>query len=214
MIDPMPVPSRANAAALLLSLDPPAWHLRHARAVAEVAGWLAARCAASGEPVERGLVEAAALLHDLDKVLPVDDPARTLPHGDGSAAWLAARGHAELAGPIAAHPVTRLVGPGPEADAWLAEAPLEELIVAYADKRAGQRLEPMAARFAHWHRRYPEGWGDGRDARARGRAAALERAVCARAGATPADVRRLRWTGRAIAAARVAAVRADADDTP
>jgi len=205
MIDAMPVPSRAAAAALLLSLDPPAWHLRHARAVAEVAGWLAARCAERGERVDRGLVEAAALLHDLDKVLPRDDPARALPHGEGSAAWLAARGHAELTGPIEAHPVTRLLGPGPEADAWLAGAPLEELIVAYADKRAGQRLEPMAARFAHWHRRYPDGWGDGNDARARRRAAALEHAVCARAGVAPAGVRRLRWTGRALAAARGAA---------
>jgi hypothetical protein len=202
MIDAMPVLSRADAAALLLSLDPPAWHLRHARAVAEVAGWLAARCAERGEGVDRGLVEAAALLHDLDKVLPTDDPARALPHGEGSAAWLAARGHGALGGPIVAHPVTRLVEAGPDADTWLATAPLEELIVAYADKRAGQRLEPMTARFAHWHRRYPDGWGDGRDARARRRAAALERAVCTRAGVTPAAVRRLRWTDRAIAAAR------------
>jgi hypothetical protein len=29
------------------------------------------------------------------------------------------------------------------------------LIVAYADKRAGQRLESMAERFASWERRYP-----------------------------------------------------------
>lgn len=205
MIGPMSVPSRAAAAALLVSLDPPAWHLRHARAVAEVAGWLAARCAAGGEPVDRALVEAAALLHDVDKVLPGDDPARALPHGQGSAAWLSARGHAELAGPIVAHPVTRLIGPGTEADAWLATAPLEELVVAYADKRAGQRLEPMTAQFAHWHRRYPEGWSDGNDTRARQRAGALERTVCTRAGVTPAEVRRLRWTGRALAAARAPA---------
>ena len=33
--------------------------------------------------VDRRLVEAAALLHDVDKVLPPDDPARGLPHGDG-----------------------------------------------------------------------------------------------------------------------------------
>ena len=44
-IERMTVPGRVEAAELLLSLDPPAWFLRHARAVAEVAAWLAARVA-------------------------------------------------------------------------------------------------------------------------------------------------------------------------
>ena len=69
-IEPMTVPGRVDAAALLLSLDPPPWFVRHARAVAEVAGWLAARIDARGTPVDRRLVEAAALLHDADKALP------------------------------------------------------------------------------------------------------------------------------------------------
>ena len=78
-IGAMTVPGRVEAAALLLSLDPPPWFVRHARAVAEVAGWLAARIEARGTPVDRRLVESAALLHDADKVLPHDDPARALP---------------------------------------------------------------------------------------------------------------------------------------
>lgn len=196
----MPVPSRTAAASLLLDLDPPAWHLRHARAVAEVAGWLAVRCARAGEAVDRGLVEAAALLHDVDRILPAADPARALPHGDGSAAWLTARGHGELAGAIAAHPVTRLVDVG--ADRWLASAALEELLVAYADKRAGQRVEPLATRFAGWRRRHPDGWSAAEDARARRRAERLEALVCARAAVEPPAVGRLRWTGPALAAAR------------
>jgi hypothetical protein len=200
MIAAMSAPSRAEAAALLLSLDPPAWHLRHARAVAEVAGWLAARCERAGEAVDRGVVEAAALLHDVDKALRPGDPARALPHGDGSAAWLAGRGHPELAGAVTAHPVTRLVAA--EADRWLEAAPLEELLVAYADKRAGQRLEPLAARFADWRRRYPDGWPAADEAAARGRAERLEEIVCARATVAPGSVRRLRWTGPALAAAR------------
>ena len=208
MIDGMSVPSRAAAAALLLSLDPPAWHVRHVRAVAEIGGWLAARCAARGERVDRALVEAAALLHDADKAIGRTDPAATLPHGDGSATWLAARGHAELARVVAAHPVTRLL----DADAgdWLATASLEELLVAYADKRAGQRLETMDARFASWRRRYPDGWSAADDALARDRAEALEAAVCARAGVAPGQVRRLRWTGQAIRAARADAAEAAA----
>ena len=74
----MSVPDRRAAAALLLSLDPKPWALRHARAVAEVAGWLAARIDARGTPVDRRLVEAAALLHDVDKLLPAGDPLRAL----------------------------------------------------------------------------------------------------------------------------------------
>ena len=200
MIGAMPVPSRTAAAVLLLSLEPPPWHLRHVCAVAEIAGWLAAGCAARGVAVDRAFVEAAALLHDVDKAIPPSDPAAALPHGDGSAAWLAARGMAELAPAVAAHPVTRLLDAG--ADAWLASASTEELLVAYADKRAGQRLESRDARFAGWRRRYPEGWSADDHARARARADVLEATVCARAGIAPAAVRRLRWTGRALRAAR------------
>jgi hypothetical protein len=203
MIGQMSVPSRAAAAALLLSLEPPVWHVRHARAVAEVAGWLAARCAAGGIAVDRALVEAAALLHDVDKAIPATDAAAALPHGAGSAAWLAARGMAELGPAVAAHPVTRLLDPW--ADAWLESAPIAEILVAYADKRAGQGLVSLDARFAGWRRRFPGGWSAGDDARARTRAEVLEAAACARARVAPAMVGRLRWTGPALRAARRAA---------
>jgi hypothetical protein len=134
----MTVPSRVAAARLLSSLDPPPWFVAHARAVAEVAGWLALRIQRAGVPVDRAAVETAALLHDVDKILPRRDPARALPHGHGSADWLTRQGHPELARLVASHPVTRL------ADAatyprWAGFASREERIVAYADKRAGQR---------------------------------------------------------------------------
>ncbi len=208
-IEAMTVPGRVDAASLLLSLDPPPWFVRHARAVAEVAGWLAARIDARGTPVDRRLVESAALLHDADKALPKDDPARTLPHGDGSAAWLTRHDHPELARAVAGHPVTRLLD-GERYTRWAAFASREERIVAYADKRAGQRLESMDARFASWRRRYPRldvegravGW-DEADLRAvRARAARLEADVCRAAGVSPGDVRRLAWTGPALRAAR------------
>ena len=70
--------------------------------------------------------------------------------------------------------------------------------MAYADKRAGQRLESMDARFASWRRRYPAGWDDVA-ALVATRARELERSVCEAAGVAPGDVRRLRWSGRAIA---------------
>ena len=203
------MPGRVEAASLLLSLDPPPWFVRHARAVAEVAGWLAARIDARGTPVDRRLVESAALLHDADKALPPDDPARALPHGDGSAAWLTSAGHPELARAVAGHPVTRLLD-GERYRRWAAFASREERIVAYADKRAGQRLESMDARFRSWRRRYPRlevegvptGWADAEMQAVRARADRLEADVCRAAGVRPTEVRRLRWTGAAMRAAR------------
>jgi hypothetical protein len=205
----MTVPDRCTAAALLLELDPPPWHLRHARAVAEVAGWLAGRIAANGISIDRRLVETAALLHDVDKILPPEDPAGALPHGDGSAAWLSRRGHAELARAVAAHPVTRLVG-GERYRRWAASASLEERVVAYADKRAGQHLEPIDARFASWRSRYPGGWDERTAAGVRRWAGRLEAEVCRAADVRADEVRRLRWTAAALHRARAAAATVDA----
>jgi hypothetical protein len=192
----MTIPSRSEAARLLRSLEPPEWFLRHACAVADVASWLALRAAVNGRTVDRPLVDAAALLHDIDKLPAAGAPA-ALRHGDGSAAWLEARGWPELAAAVRDHPVTRLAEP--DYETWVHTAPLEARIVAYADKRAGQRLEPMTERFATWHRRYPVGgWDDDAAVLVEARARELELDVCAAAGVLPADVRRLRWSRRAL----------------
>ena len=196
----MTVPGRVAAAALLSSLDPPTWFVAHARAVAEVAGFLVARIAANGIAVDRGLVEAAALLHDIDKILPLDDPARTLPHGMGSARWLTECGHPELARAVAGHPLTRLID-GAAFRRWAAFASREERVVAYADKRAGQRLESMDDRFASWRRRYPGTWDEPTWRAVRGRADRLELDVCQAAAVAPENVGRLAWTGAALRAA-------------
>jgi len=209
----MSVPSRRDSAALLLSLDPPEWHLRHSRAVAEVAGWLALRAASAGVSLDRRLAEAASLLHDVDKLPSVKPLLTGLRHAEGSASWLAGRGFPELGPAIVGHPVTRLAD-GEWFDGGLANATPEALIVSYADKRAGQRLESMAERFASWERRYPPGerggkarggWSIDTVAAVRRRADTIEERVCAMANASPRDVGRLRWTLSAIAAARMVA---------
>ena len=192
----MTIPDRREAARLLSSLEAPAWFLRHARVVADVAAWLAAGTVAGGHKVDRALVESGALLHDVDKLPQAAVPGTR--HGDGSARWLADQGYPELGPMVRDHPVTRLASS--TFDAWLADAPLEALIVAYADKRGGQRLESMDARFASWRRRYPSGWDATTEAAVRERARRLEAAVCTAAGVCPAEVRRLRWSGRALAA--------------
>ena len=134
-------------------------------------------------------------MHDVDKLSAAAVPMG-IRHGEGSAAWVVARGWPELAPVIRDHPVTRLAGPGYAT--WFSTAGVEARSVAYADKRAGQRLEAMDERFASWTQRYPGGWDDDVAARVRTRAGDLERGVCAAAGVTPADVRRLRWSRRAL----------------
>jgi hypothetical protein len=206
----MSVPSRRESAALLLSLEPPAWHFRHSRAVAETAGWLALRAESAGLSLDRRLVESAALLHDVDKLERVKPQVGGLAHGEGSAVWLASRGYSELGPAIVGHPVTRLADAA-WFDEWLAVASSEALIVAYADKRAGQRLESMAGRFGSWKRRYPPvdravrprgTWSPETMAAVFRRAETLEARVCTLARISPSEVRRLAWTGRALAAAR------------
>jgi putative nucleotidyltransferase with HDIG domain len=197
----MTVPARVEAAVLLLSLDPPEWFVAHSRAVAEVASWLAAHVEANRKPVDRALAESAALLHDVDKALPLDDPVRRLRHGDGSAAWLEQHGYPELAPVVASHPVTRLTD-GAWFDRWIAESTIEQRIVAYADKRASQQHESMDDRFARWLGRNPSKWDDETARAVRARADVLESAVCAAAGVTPDQVAREPWTEDALREAR------------
>jgi len=205
----MSVPNRRDSAALLLSLEPPAWHLRHSRAVAETAGWLAWRAVSAGRSLDRRLVEAASLLHDVDKLDRIKPLVDGLVHGQGSADWLARQGYPELGPVVVGHPVSRLADRG-WYEGWLASASPEALVVAYADKRAGQRLESMAERFESWERRYPPeerahrargSWTAETLAEVRARAEEIERRACTLAGVAPAEVRRLAWTWRAIAAA-------------
>jgi len=191
------IPTRPAAAGILLDLDAPPTLVRHMAAVAEIAAFLAERAAARGVVVDQALVERAALLHDVDKALPESHPLRRLGHGHAGAAWLREHDHGELAPAVDSHPVMRLTTP--EAERWLQRSTLEERIVAYADKRAAQRLGTVDARFRRWFARHPE-HADGLRL-ARGRAAELERDVCDAAGTDPEDVRRLPWVARAFRAA-------------
>lgn len=194
----MTAPSREEAVRLLLSLDPPVWHLRHSRVVGEVAGWLARRIALANPSLQldRGRTEAAALLHDVDKALPATE-RHGLRHGAAGAAWLTAHGHPELAEPVAVHPVTALATEA--GAAAMRAASLEARIVAYADKRGRQEMVSMEARFARWTQGHPNGWSPTVVVKTWQRAVALEAEICGLAGCRPAEVRRLAWVGPVLA---------------
>lgn len=140
------------------------------------------------------MVEASALLHDIDKSFPPGHELKPLPHGEGGAAWLRQNGYDELAGAVANHPVTRLAD-DEHYSLWIRDATVEERVVAYADKRAKQDLVSLDERFARWVKSH----GDNAAMRlARQRADKLEQEICAAAGIAPNEIARARWAEAAL----------------
>lgn len=194
----MAIPSRVEAANLVRDLKPNAKLMRHSTAVAETAAWLVAAMIRRGTVLDPTLVETAALLHDVDKMLPADNPLKPLGHGAAGAEWLRQRGHEEVAPAVAAHPVME-IGRAETYEEWAGRAGLAGQVVAYADKRARQYVLTLDKRFARWHEQYPD--SPALDT-AHERARQLEEEMCALAGIDPAGVKRKRWVSEALRAAR------------
>jgi putative nucleotidyltransferase with HDIG domain len=190
----MSVPTREEAAAIVRGLQPNEKLLRHSSAVAEVAAFLAAAMVRRGFEFNITLVESAALLHDMDKMLPEDDRLKPLGHGAAGAEWLRQHGYGELAPAVASHPVME-IGRAASYDAWAELAGFEGRIVTYADKRARQDVVSLEERFARWHERYPDS-PDLDQAKTRMRVLELE--ICDLAGIQPSEVARVDWVGEAL----------------
>jgi putative nucleotidyltransferase with HDIG domain len=194
----MAIPTRLEAAGLLLTLRPVDGILEHSMVTADVASFLVQAVARAGHPVDGALAETAALLHDLDKTFPADEPLRALGHGHAGARWLESNGYPDLAPAVDAHPVGRLVDqPYPE---WVAATTLEQRLVAYADKRSQRRVVSLDERFARWVRKHPE--SREQLGLARGRAAELEAEICDLAHVRPDEVQRQPWAEEAVARVR------------
>ncbi|MDL2334951.1 MAG: HD domain-containing protein [Chloroflexota bacterium] len=148
-----------------------------------------------GVEVNSDLAEGAALLHDIDKGLPPDDPYRALGHGAAGAQWLTDHGYSELAPAIRDHPVN-VIGNAASYDEWAASQSLEAQLVAYSDKRAHQDIVTLDERFERWFKRYPD---NPMEPIAYERFQRLERELCEMAGVAPQDVRRLAWVNQTSA---------------
>ncbi len=206
----MSIPTRTEAARILLDLGTADRLLNHSSAVGEVAAFLAASISARGEQINVQLVEAAALLHDLDKALPAEDPLRALGHGDAGAAWLRDHDFDDLASAVGCHPVMRLADDDRYAGCIVLGS-IEQKVVAYADKRALQDLVSLDQRFDRWKTRFPK---SSTNSIARERARLLEQEVCAAAGIKPSGVERLSWVDEAILAGRAASRGAATGEAP
>jgi putative nucleotidyltransferase with HDIG domain len=146
----MAVPDRDEAARILAGRRLPAGIVRHSEGVARVAVAAATLVAEAGIPVDVAVVEAAALLHDIDK----PETRRTGgPHGEVGARMLEAMGFGELAAAVSSHPASCLVDEDRFPRGW------EPVLVSLADKHVEQTfltIDERLDRMADRHPRYRE----------------------------------------------------------
>ncbi len=156
----------------------PDWLARHSLLVRDVASWIARRFAERGTRLDIEAIEAAAALHDVGKTpLLAGDPRE---HNDLSALVLAAEGLPHLAELARRHIVYAVREPD------LAPRTLEEKIVYYADRRAGQELTSLEERVRDLARRFPR--EAERILSTLEPAKALERELLTTLGVSPEDV--------------------------
>ena len=125
----MAIPDRETARRVLDDAGLPDGIVTHSEGVARVAVAAAGLVVEAQIPLDAALVEAAALLHDIDKV----EIRRTGgEHGIVGARRLEAMGYPELAMPVASHPVTSLFDDDRFPIGW------PSVIVAVADRHVAR----------------------------------------------------------------------------
>lgn len=143
----MAVPDRATAERLLHEAGLPDGIVVHSQGVARVAVAAAEMVAAARIPVDVALVEAAALLHDIDKLEVRENGGD---HGSVGARRLEALGYPELAMPVASHPITALLDQDRFPIGW------PSVLVAVADRHVAQEFLTVDERLDDMKQRYPQ----------------------------------------------------------
>ena len=143
----MALPDRETVARLLDEANLPDGIRVHSEGVARVAVAAAGLVAESGIPVDGWLVEAAALLHDIDKP---EIRRSGGEHGIVGARRLEAAGHEELAMPVASHPITALLDEDRYPIGW------PSVLVAVADRHVAQAFLTIDERLDDMKLRHPE----------------------------------------------------------
>jgi putative nucleotidyltransferase with HDIG domain len=141
------IPDRETVQRLLDEAELPDGIRTHSAGVARVAAAAAGMVAEVGIPVDGWLVEAAALLHDIDKPRIRRDGGE---HGIVGARILEEAGHEELAMPVASHPVTALLDEDRYPLGW------PSVIVAVADRHVAQAFLTVDERLDDMKLRHPE----------------------------------------------------------
>jgi putative nucleotidyltransferase with HDIG domain len=119
----------------------------HSEGVARVCVAIAGLVAEAQIPVDGALVEAAALLHDIDKA---EIRRSGGEHGIVGARRLEAAGYPELAMPVASHPISCLLDDERFPIGW------PSVIVAVADRHVAQEFMTVDERLDDMKRRHPD----------------------------------------------------------
>jgi uncharacterized protein len=143
----MAVPDRTTARRLLDDAGLPDGIVVHSEGVARVAVAAAGFVAEAGIPVDSRLVEAAALLHDIDKV---EIRRSGGEHGVVGARRLETAGYGELAMPVASHPIMSLLDDDRFPIGW------PSVILAVADRHVAQEFVTVDERLDDMKARHPE----------------------------------------------------------
>jgi putative nucleotidyltransferase with HDIG domain len=143
----MAIPTGEHARRILATLDVPRGIVIHSEGVARVAAAAARLLEGAGIPVDVPLVEAAALLHDIDKPRIRETGER---HGIAAARMLDAMGYPELVAPVASHPLNCLLDEELYPRGW------PSVLLAIADKHVAQRFTGLDERIDGMLERHPE----------------------------------------------------------
>lgn len=120
----MKIPTRQECINLLDEFNVPEHIKKHSFAVNKIAVFLAEKLKRAGEDVNIELVDAASLLHDIDKIKTIKDKYG---HGDVAEEWLSERGHSRVGEVVRKHTLHHLTES--RNNSW------EDKIVQYADQR-------------------------------------------------------------------------------
>lgn len=136
------IPTRDQCAFLFGKYKLPSVKRIHVEKVAKVALYLASKLEVQGIFTNTLLIEAAALLHDIDKAIPKKEGER---HPDTAVRVLLELGFAEVAEIVKKHSVHCIL------DSKLTPTTWEEKIVFLADKMVKHEFIGVEARFRLWY---------------------------------------------------------------
>jgi putative nucleotidyltransferase with HDIG domain len=143
----MAVPDLSIARRVLGEAGLPDGIVVHSEGVRRVAVAAAGMVVEAGIPLDGRLVEAAALLHDIDKVRIRREGGQ---HGIVGARMLTEMGYDELAIPVASHPISCLLDDERFPIGW------PSVLLAVADRHVAQEFVTVEERLDDMIRRHPD----------------------------------------------------------
>lgn len=135
------IPTRAQCLALFDRFKLPSQKKIHVETVTELALFLGKKLIVRGQNIDLKLLEAAALLHDIDKAIPKLPGER---HPDTGVRVLKELGMPEVALVVSRHSLHHILNPATAPKSW------EEKLVYLADKMTKYEVIGVDHRFKLW----------------------------------------------------------------